>query len=137
MRTLGSTKRQAEKCSCIFGISAIHGGQTAVLHGAAAPQGRGPWMARVNPSHQQLASDWLFRSRLHFAFNQILEKNQNQNATPRRTHVSYSPNRYEIVDAFPQLPHNSASAPVAQLDRAPGYELGGREFESLRARHMQ
>src|SRR5262245_54693022 len=31
--------------------------------------------------------------------------------------------------------HNSASAPVAQLDRAPGYELGGREFESLRARH--
>ena len=26
-------------------------------------------------------------------------------------------------------------APVAQLDRAPGYELGGREFESLRARH--
>src|SRR5690606_35339041 len=26
-------------------------------------------------------------------------------------------------------------APVAQLDRAPGYELGGREFESRRARH--
>ena len=25
-------------------------------------------------------------------------------------------------------------APVAQLDRVPGYELGGREFESLRAR---
>ena len=24
-------------------------------------------------------------------------------------------------------------APVAQLDRVPGYELGGREFESLRA----
>jgi hypothetical protein len=24
-------------------------------------------------------------------------------------------------------------APVAQLDRAPGYEPGGREFESLRA----
>ncbi len=23
-------------------------------------------------------------------------------------------------------------APVAQLDRVPGYELGGREFESLR-----
>jgi hypothetical protein len=31
--------------------------------------------------------------------------------------------------------HNSGSAPVAQLDRAPGYELGGREFESLRAHH--
>ena len=27
------------------------------------------------------------------------------------------------------------NAPVAQLDRAPGYEPGGREFESLRARH--
>jgi hypothetical protein len=27
------------------------------------------------------------------------------------------------------------AAPVAQLDRAPGYEPGGREFESLRARH--
>ena len=27
------------------------------------------------------------------------------------------------------------NAPVAQLDRVPGYELGGREFESLRARH--
>src|SRR5690606_18718782 len=26
-------------------------------------------------------------------------------------------------------------APVAQLDRAPGYELGGRRFESFRARH--
>ena len=29
------------------------------------------------------------------------------------------------------------NAPVAQLDRVPGYELGGREFESLRARHIQ
>ena len=28
------------------------------------------------------------------------------------------------------------SAPVAQLDRAPGYEPGGREFESLRARQL-
>lgn len=26
-------------------------------------------------------------------------------------------------------------APVAQLDRVPGYEPGGREFESLRAHH--
>lgn len=26
-------------------------------------------------------------------------------------------------------------APVAQLDRVPGYELGGRRFESFRARH--
>lgn len=29
------------------------------------------------------------------------------------------------------------NAPVAQLDRVPGYEPGGREFESLRARHLQ
>ena len=28
-----------------------------------------------------------------------------------------------------------ARAPVAQLDRAPDYESGGQEFESLRARH--
>ena len=27
-------------------------------------------------------------------------------------------------------------APVAQLDRVPGFEPGGREFESLRARHI-
>ncbi len=27
-------------------------------------------------------------------------------------------------------------APVAQLDRVPGYEPGGREFESLRAHHF-
>ena len=33
--------------------------------------------------------------------------------------------------------HRAASeAPVAQLDRAPDYESGGREFESLRARHF-
>ena len=42
--------------------------------------------------------------------------------TPRLTDVSL-------------VRHNSASAPVAQLDRAPGYELGGRRFESFRARH--
>src|ERR1700723_4468693 len=28
------------------------------------------------------------------------------------------------------------AAPVAQLDRAPDYESGGQEFESLRARHF-
>ncbi len=27
-------------------------------------------------------------------------------------------------------------APVAQLDRVPGFEPGGREFESLRARQI-
>src|SRR5258705_5088663 len=30
----------------------------------------------------------------------------------------------------------SENAPVAQLDRAPDYESGGQEFESLRARHQ-
>src|SRR6266540_664512 len=30
----------------------------------------------------------------------------------------------------------SENAPVAQLDRAPDYESGGQEFESLRARHF-
>jgi hypothetical protein len=29
-----------------------------------------------------------------------------------------------------------AQAPVAQLDRAPDYESGGQEFESLRARQL-
>ena len=28
------------------------------------------------------------------------------------------------------------NAPVAQLDRVSGFEPGGREFESLRARHL-
>src|SRR5438132_288154 len=32
---------------------------------------------------------------------------------------------------------NASNAPVAQLDRVPGYELGGREFESLRARQTK
>ncbi len=33
-------------------------------------------------------------------------------------------------------PPRSVCAPVAQLDRAPDYESGGREFESLRARQQ-
>ena len=32
-------------------------------------------------------------------------------------------------------PTSLKNAPVAQLDRVPGCEPGGREFESLRARH--
>src|SRR5665213_4586929 len=31
---------------------------------------------------------------------------------------------------------HATKAPVAQLDRAPDYESGGWEFESLRARHL-
>ncbi len=39
------------------------------------------------------------------------------------------------IGTIPLL-HHLQHAPVAQLDRAPGYELGGREFESLRAHHI-
>jgi hypothetical protein len=31
--------------------------------------------------------------------------------------------------------YDASNAPVAQLDRASGFEPEGREFESLRARH--
>jgi hypothetical protein len=34
------------------------------------------------------------------------------------------------------LEMSAKNAPVAQLDRAPDYESGGQEFESLRARHF-
>ena len=34
------------------------------------------------------------------------------------------------------MSYNNDHAPVAQLDRVPGYEPGGREFESLQARHL-
>ncbi len=46
---------------------------------------------------------------------------------------------HKSVDACASYPHNSApdDAPVAQLDRVPGYEPGGREFESLRARQLR
>ena len=44
-----------------------------------------------------------------------------------REHCSSSSNA-AVVSVF--------FAPVAQLDRAPGYEPGGREFESLRAHQI-
>src|SRR5262249_19468424 len=34
------------------------------------------------------------------------------------------------------FPRDAQDAPVAQLDRAPDYESGGQDFESLRARHL-
>ena len=34
-------------------------------------------------------------------------------------------------------PWTAEKAPVAQLDRAPGFEPGGRRFESVRARHIE
>jgi hypothetical protein len=51
---------------------------------------------------------------------------------------SWSWDRLDFVHLFPSVakwlhPHG---APVAQLDRASGYEPEGREFESLRARHF-
>src|SRR5690606_28921603 len=58
---------------------------------------------------------------------------------PSRVRIPQSPpfsNRKRLTEPVP-VPHNSASAPVAQLDRAPGYELGGRRFESFRARHHE
>ncbi len=52
-----------------------------------------------------------------------------------KSYSSYQTLDWIIIDALLTLPHNLASnAPVAQLDRAPGYELGGRRFESFRAR---
>jgi hypothetical protein len=39
-----------------------------------------------------------------------------------------------IIEAA--LPFPTRSAPLAQLDRASGYEPEGREFESLRAHHF-
>ena len=58
---------------------------------------------------------------------------------PSRVRIPQSPPVFHAsrLTEWPPVPHNSASAPVAQLDRAPGYELGGREFESLRARHRK
>ena len=42
----------------------------------------------------------------------------------------------EIVAPWTAGTDSLTYAPVAQLDRVPGYEPGGREFESLRARHL-
>ncbi|VVT17454.1 hypothetical protein ERY430_80032 [Erythrobacter sp. EC-HK427] len=38
---------------------------------------------------------------------------------------------------MPRLCAASSSAPVAQLDRVPDYESGGRRFESFRVRHKK
>jgi hypothetical protein len=48
-----------------------------------------------------------------------------------KSRLALTPGRDGKDNARPQL---SSKAPVAQLDRVPGYEPGGREFESLRAR---
>src|SRR5215831_9889581 len=43
---------------------------------------------------------------------------------------------YRAPRAGPGACRRCNEAPVAQLDRAPDYESGGQEFESLRARHF-
>src|SRR5690606_8074768 len=40
------------------------------------------------------------------------------------------------VSPVPPNQCSARQAPVAQLDRAPDYESGGRTFESFRARHL-
>src|SRR6476659_5726790 len=59
--------------------------------------------------------------------------------TPSRVRIPQSPPDFIVkkLTESPLILHNSASAPVAQLDRAPGYELGGRRFESFRARQTK
>ncbi len=49
----------------------------------------------------------------------------------------YRPIKFKL-DMNRRGEHNMrlSTAPVAQLDRVHGYEPGGREFESLRARHI-
>ena len=54
-----------------------------------------------------------------------------------REYGGKTPSRVRIPPSPPKLCyHAKPYAPVAQLDRVPGYELGGREFESLRARQI-
>ena len=54
------------------------------------------------------------------------------------TEVCLSPKSLFLQGFWPASRLRSkADAPVAQLDRASGYEPEGREFESLRARHSK
>src|SRR5262245_50608458 len=50
--------------------------------------------------------------------------------------VGTKPNSYRGRGDFPAHSTALQLAPVAQLDRAPDYESGGRRFESFRARHF-
>src|SRR5690606_39158937 len=51
---------------------------------------------------------------------------------------NFRPDAKKVLTTLPhpRIISRLSSAPVAQLDRVPGYEPGGREFESLRARHF-
>ena len=46
------------------------------------------------------------------------------------------PNLFRMHAGLSGPDASAKNAPVAQLDRAPDYEFGGQEFESLRARHF-
>ena len=54
-------------------------------------------------------------------------------SSPSRSH--HVGKRLRLSDRRGNLLESPALAPVAQLDRVPGYEPGGRGFESCRARH--
>jgi hypothetical protein len=49
--------------------------------------------------------------------------------------LPYAARPDSYAPARPGIAPGTGNAPVAQLDRAPDYESGGQEFESLRARH--
>ena len=49
---------------------------------------------------------------------------------------AFEPNQHAPPSSAKSVAVSLSVAPVAQLDRAPGYEPGGREFESLRARQF-
>ena len=58
---------------------------------------------------------------------------------PSREAATYSLSKNSKISPAENLRYNRkyilAIAPLAQLDRASGYEPEGREFESLRAHH--
>ncbi len=57
-----------------------------------------------------------------------------------RNYVAHSGSICAMTVHFQQpyvLYYSTECAPVAQLDRVPGYEPGGRRFESFRARHLK
>jgi hypothetical protein len=49
---------------------------------------------------------------------------------------AFEPNPHRADTVGKGVAVSLSVAPVAQLDRAPGYEPGGREFESLRAHQL-
>src|SRR5262249_6056566 len=66
------------------------------------------------------------------------------NATHKRRRTCQQEPNPIARSAFPSdlpprehFPRDAQDAPVAQLDRAPDYESGGQEFESLRARQIR